>query len=448
MSHQIKKNLAWLLICQAATFMVSVAILLVVPRIVGEETFGQLSFAIVFVGFLDLLVNMGTGTYLIKVIARDPNAAGRYVANAIALKAVLATVLITAGIGLAFLVDMPGTTKWIIAAYCLGMAINVVGFTIGAGLTGLQLLAGVARWNMVQGVVGGLLSLLVSTYGSIVVASFVMALSFLIPIPANLRKLWPYLKADHKLRFRLAIEILKGGVPFFILAALLVVYGTIDIPILQALTSSDEVGWYALAYRWVGIPALFAVTVATAFFPALSAEGAGSSAAFTSLANRALRLVVFVATPAAIGIALVAQPFLDLLYHGEFNQAVPLLRILAIHIPVVGLDVILGSTVMAADRQRQWVRVSVVASLFNPLLNLVAIPWSQGAFGNGAIGAAIVTVVTELMLMVGAISLRPAGVLDRMTINALLRMLLASLTMVPVVLALGSAPSASSSWAA
>ena len=38
---------------------------------------------------------------------------------------------------------------------------------------------------------------------------------------------------------------------------------------------------------------------------------------------------------AALGIALVSAPFLHLLYGGEFHQAVPLLRILAIHIPIV-----------------------------------------------------------------------------------------------------------------
>ncbi len=345
------------------------------------------------------------------------------------------------GLALAVALDLPATTTQLIAVSCIGLFINSVGISIGAGLTGLQLLAGVARWNMIQGVVGGLTSLVILEHnGSLILATLALNLSFLIPIPANLRKIWPYLKADHRVTYRLCNEIFRGGIPYFILAALLVVYGTIDIPILQALTGSDEVGWYALAYRWVSVPALFAVTVATAFFPALSAEGRRVGTAFTQLANGALRLVVFVATPAAVGIALIAQPFLDVLYHGEFNEAVSLLRILAIHIPIVGLDVILGSTVMAADRQRSWVRVSVVASMFNPLLNLFAIPWSEQLFGNGAIGAAIVTVLTELMLMVGAIALRPAGVLDRATLNALLRMILASLTMVPVVLALGSAP--------
>jgi O-antigen/teichoic acid export membrane protein len=439
--NPIKRNLAWLLVSQAATWVVSIAALLIVPRMVGDEAFGQLSFAIVYLSFFDLLANLGTNTFLVKAIARDTSMVGSYLVNAIVMKLILTLILIGVALGLAVAVGMPHQTIVLIAAYSIGLLLTVVGGTIGAALTGLQLMTGLAKWNMIQGYVGGIASLIVlANHGSLVAYAIIFNLGFLVSIPPNLRRLWPYIHRNCNLDLRLWLDILKGGFPFFILAALLVVYGTIDVPLLQAMTGSDEVGWYALAYRWVSVPAFFAATVATAFFPALSAEGVEVTESFKRLANRALRLVVFVATPAAIGIALIAEPFLAILYKGEFEQAVPLLRILALHIPVVGMDIILGSVAMAADRQRQWVIVSVAAAIFNPVLNLAAIPQSQHFFHNGAIGAATVTVLTELMLMVGAIRLRPHGVLDKPTVNAMLRITGASLVMVPVVVALGATP--------
>jgi O-antigen/teichoic acid export membrane protein len=116
------------------------------------------------------------------------------------------------------------------------------------------------------------------------------------------------------------------------------------------------------------------------------------------------------------------------------------MQILALQIPIISMDIVLGTVIIAADRQRQWVIVGLVAAIFNPLLNIVAIPASQSLFGNAAIGAATVTVVTELILMAGALILRPAGVLDGATASMLLRISLASAAMIPVVLALGSAP--------
>jgi hypothetical protein len=84
--------------------------------------------------------------------------------------------------------------------------------------------------------------------------------------------------------------------------------------------------------------------------------------------------------------------------------------------------------------------VSALAAVFNPLLNLAAIPITNQLFNNGAVGAAIVTVLTELILLVGLLRLRPEGVLDRPTAKVLGRTLAASLTMVPVVLALHDTP--------
>jgi O-antigen/teichoic acid export membrane protein len=95
---------------------------------------------------------------------------------------------------------------------------------------------------------------------------------------------------------------------------------------------------------------------------------------------------------------------------------------------------------MAVDRQRQWVMLSVAAAVFNPVLNLVAIPLTERTFRNGAIGAAIVTVLTEALVLVGALRLRPAGVFDAPMARLAARVVVASLCMVPVVVMLGSAP--------
>jgi O-antigen/teichoic acid export membrane protein len=439
--NSIKRNLGWMLFSQAAMWGVSIATLLIAPRFLGEHAFGQLSFVIVYISFFDLVANMGTNTFLVKAIARDTDSVGRYLVNALVLKVLMTLFLTGIAFGLAVILHMPDTTMLLIAAYSLGLLLNVIGTTIGAALTGLQLMAGLARWNLIQSYVGGIASLaILVNHGSLFTYALVFNAAFIISIPPNLRRVWPHIRKSHTVDERLWVEILKGGFPFFILAALLVVYGTIDIPLLQAMTGSEEVGWYALAYRWVSVPAFFAAVVATTFFPALSAAGVHVTPAFTSLANKALRFTVFIATPAAIGIALIAEPFISLLYGGQFQQAVPLMRILALHIPIVSLDIVLGSVAMASDRQRQWVMVSVAAAVFNPLLNLVAIPQSQRLFDNGAIGAAVVTVLTELMLMVGAIALRPKGVLDKATVSGLVRIGLASATMVPVVLMFGTTP--------
>jgi O-antigen/teichoic acid export membrane protein len=438
----IKRNLGWLLLSQGATWITSIVVLLVVPRRLGDEAFGKLTFAFVYVGFFELIALFGTGTYLTKLLARDTESVGRYVVNTMVLKALLTSGLIVVALGLAGALGYSAEMILLIAAFCVTLFFNALTNVLIGGLQALQRMGRPALWDVVRAYVGTVLALIaVAHNGSVILYALAFGLASVIPFVANFVGLSSELRRHSGLDVSLWREVLAGGFPFFVLSALTVVYVTIDVPILRAFSSDETVGWYGLAYKWVSMPAFFAAVVCLAFFPALSVEGvktAGSS--FARLANRALYVVCLVSTPAAIGIAVIASDFLRLVYGDEFQQAAPIVQILAIHIPVIAIDTVLGTIVVAVDRQRQWVALSVAAAVCNPLLNLVAIPFAERTWQNGAIGAATVTVLTEVGIMIGALRLRPAGVLDRSTANLLLRVVAASLTIVPVVLALGPAP--------
>jgi O-antigen/teichoic acid export membrane protein len=207
------------------------------------------------------------------------------------------------------------------------------------------------------------------------------------------------------------------------------------------MTGSQTVGWYTLAYTWVALPVIFPTVLVTVVFPSLSTQAIADKSEYSRLVNRALELAVLVGTPMAIGIALTARSIIGLFhYPAGFAQSVPLIRILAIHIPIVSMDMILGIALMAMDRQKAWVLVGCVAAIFNPVVNLVAIPFAVRRFSDGAIGASVVTVATEVVMMVGAIYLRPKGVLDGRTVSFLLRCVGASVAMIPFVLLASSAP--------
>ena len=65
--NSVKRNLAWLVIAQAATWMISVAALLIVPRLIGDAAFGELSFAVVYMSFFELLATLGPRPELVEV---------------------------------------------------------------------------------------------------------------------------------------------------------------------------------------------------------------------------------------------------------------------------------------------------------------------------------------------------------------------------------------------
>jgi O-antigen/teichoic acid export membrane protein len=439
--HLIRRNLGWMMLSQCSTFLLSLVLLVIVPHKLGDTAFGQLSFAVVYVGFFDLLALFGTATFIIKVVSRDGDSVGHIVFNSVVLKTVIATGLSVVAIGLAVGLQFDGEIVVLIAISCIGMFVNALNSGVVGGLYGLQRMRGPALADLLRAYIAGALGIIIiCTSGSLNLLVLSGCLTQLIPFFLNLRQLWPEIRGHWRVDTRVWKFLLRGGVPFFIWSALATFYGSIDIPILHAYAGDQTVGWYALAYRWINMPIFFASVVGTAFMPALSAEGVKVTESFVRLANRGVYIVALVTVPAAVGLVLVSHDFLDLIYGGQFSNTVPIMQILALQIPIISVDIILATVVIAADRQRQWVIVGVVAALFNPLMNLVALPLSDHLWGNAAIGAAAVTVLTECILMVGALVLCPAGVMDRSTTGLLGRIVLAAGCMVPVVMAFGPAP--------
>ena len=104
---------------------------------------------------------------------------------------------------------------------------------------------------------------------------------------------------------------------------------------------------------------------------------------------------------------------------------------------LVSINVVLGSVLIAKDKQRKWSYMAVCAAVFNPLMNLWMIPLAQNAWQNGGIGAAVATLLTELLMMAGALTLMPAGVFTTRNIVTAARAGLCAGAMIAVIMGVG-----------
>lgn len=420
----IAKNMAALLASQVATWVMALFMLIVIPQQLGDRQFGQLSVAGSLVAFFGLFATVGAGPFIVKQVARDPSRVGPYVFNALLMSLVLAVLLSGAAIGTAIVLGYPAETCIIVAVACGGMVLGTLNTAFAVGLQGQQRMRRPAAWAVVDRYVAGIavVAALATGHGLLGVA---MASSWTgwASLLGNGAQLFRQVRSGARLDLRLWRILAFGGMPFVLWSLVLMIYGSIDVVILSKMVGDAVVGWYAFAYRLVGIPVFLATIVVTASFPQLSAYAAIASPAFAALTNRGVRLVFFAGAPMAAGIALIAGDVITFLhYPSAFAHAVPLIRILALHIPVVGVTTVLGAALMACDRQKRWVIVGAIAAVFNPLLNWIAIPATSSAFGNGAVGASVITVATEFLMLSGALYLlRSRGVPDYQTLSYLAR---------------------------
>lgn len=133
-------------------------------------------------------------------------------------------------------------------------------------------------------------------------------------------------------------------------------------------------GLLYLAGRLVELPlGVFAIAVTTVLFPELSRlSSMGRESDFSGTFHRGLGLIWMITLPAALGLVLMAEPILGLLFQwglfgaGEVAAARPVLQVAALGLPLYAWSTLLTRAWYA----RQQLRLPVILAGLNLLLNL------------------------------------------------------------------------------
>ena len=138
-----------------------------------------------------------------------------------------------------------------------------------------------------------------------------------------------------------------------------------------------SMAWLNIAFRLMQLPlGIFGVAVGTVTLPQISRSAAtGDIPAFRSALSHALRLVMLLTIPAAIGLLMLARPIIGLIYeHGLFDAYATEQTALALQFYAIGLVAysaikVLAPAFYALDRRYLPMLVSMLSILINFALN-------------------------------------------------------------------------------
>ena len=208
-------------------------------------------------------------------------------------------------------------------------------------------------------------------------------------------------------------QLFVSGAPFMLLSMAMTLQPNVDAIFLSKLAPAEVMGWYAVTRRLVGALLLPATALIGALYPTLCRLSTTDRDAFNRTSNGALRSVALVVAPVALGCAFFPQVGVALFSRQMFRPAEANLRVMAAFIPLVYLSMPLGTTIMAAGRQRAWSVVQCLAVGVSVVLDPLLVPVFQHRYGNGGLGLCIASVVSELVMVAFGFALLPRGVLDR-----------------------------------
>ncbi len=403
-----------LLSTQPLTWAASLVGTIVTPRLLGADTLGQVAVAATIGALAATATGLGISEYLVRRAAQHPDSLRRDAGVAFAAQMVVAilgtlAILALAPLFTSSLVDMRLLAVSLIPV--LGAPAQTV---LLSAFRGRERHQSYAWFNATSAIVALLAGPAVLVLGGDVIQAVAIANTLPIAftlIAWKLSGVRPVIDLDRSL-LPSAREFVVGGFPFLSWQLTLAAYGQVDRLLMGAFVSASEIGWYSAAYRIIGVVVFIPTLVVAPLFPALSRSGNDAHVLRRTIAQT-LKLLTLIMVGLAVGTVVIAPVVPQLLdWPADFAQTVPLMMILALHEPFVAIDMVLGVVLMAIHRESRWVVVGVVATVFNIGVNLIAIPLTQNLFGNGGIGAATTTVLTEVVMFIGAVILIPKTLLD------------------------------------
>ena len=189
-----------------------------------------------------------------------------------------------------------------------------------------------------------------------------------------------------------------------------------------------------LASRLMELPlGVFTIAVATVFFPLLAkALSNHDETAFSAAFLKGLRLIVGISLPAGIGLFVLGEPIIELLFFwGAFEQAdvlatVPLLAIYGLGLPFYSAATFATRGLHASKDMRTPVRVAAYCLLINLFFGLLLMQFWDAA---GLAAANVLAAFAQSWLLWQTLSSRRPAISYRALRPALFKVLLAGVSM-------------------
>jgi O-antigen/teichoic acid export membrane protein len=416
---------------QLITWGLTLLLTIFLPRYLGAASIGKLHLAYSLWAMTSILATFGMDMMIIKEVARRPERIGDLFGTTIYLRLILFVLGSLGIVAYAHLAGYPNETIYVI--YIIGVSNFILQFSGACE----AVLIGLERMEFVS--LGGIASKLIHTFATLLLLFLGQPLLVIatVAIGGSLVHLaLVYISvlrlAKLSLRFNLGTAqwMMRESSSYLMVRLAIVVYQQIDIVIISLLVNEKNVGWYGTADQLFGTFLFVPTVFITAVYPVLSRTYANAPDSVIQIVRKSFDIMWLTAIPAGMGVLLIANPLMVLLFGPDFTNAGPILSVFGLVMILTYQNMMLGQFLISTDRQKPWSRVIALAALMTIPLDLVFIHAAERQLGIGAVGGAISFLVTEMFMMMAALYLMPKGYLTWDNARRALRVVAAGLAMV------------------
>ncbi|MGB9979479.1 flippase [Methanobacterium sp.] len=404
---RVAKNTSSLLLSQIISYVFVFFGTMYTARYLGAGGYGILSTGIAITSIFAVIGDLGLGSLTVREVARNKSLTNKYVVNTTLIKSFLSIIMLVLIVITTEIINYSPEISNIIYILTLSIIFNTFSGVFGSIFQAYEKM----EYVSIAGIIISILTFIgfiMAIYFNLGIVKF--AFVYLIVSIINLVYLmaifiwkfflpkingdWKFWKNNIKADLNFWKYLLMQALPLSIAIVFSVIIFKIDTILLSILKGSAVVGWYTVAYNI--LQALFIVPTAftTSIFPLLSTFHISSKESLKLTYQKSFKYLTILGIPTAVGITLLADKIILLVYTQEFIPAIIALQILVWTVPFIFLTILFGAVVTSINRQNLLMKILFIVMIFNIILNLILIP--QFSY----IGSAIATVLSELVTFI------------------------------------------------
>jgi O-antigen/teichoic acid export membrane protein len=409
------------------TWGIALAVKLIVPRYLGPDSFGELTFADGFTATFFVALTLGIDLYIRREVSVRLEHATEFFGGVLAVRVAIAAALFVSMAVLMHVTHRPAPVRALVYLFGVAQFFISINATLSAILhsasrvDGLSIIAAITKLGWAAGCAAAI------CFGT---GLWLFPAALLAGEVVECAVLYRLARRHAHLRLRLdwhaTRRALSAAFPFYLSAAAYLAYSRIDVSLLEVLANDREVGFYGAAQTFSSLTMALTPLLAWVYMPLLARAVARSREEFYELLRRELEYTLVAAIPLSAAIALGADLWVSLAFGERFAPAAHALRFLGPMAAVTYVAFVVAACATLLDRGWRLTLISVLGLPVNVALNLVLIPFGLrmlGREGGGGAGAALASLGTELFVAAAMLATIGRDALDRRVLATTCKML-------------------------
>ncbi len=395
---RLVKNTSARLLNEVILVVSSFAIATTLARAWGAEPFGRYAFATAYAGLFAFSFDWGLHWLLTREVARDRGNVAKYLNNALGMALALSPVAMTVLVAIISLFNYPAETVragglagiWVLLEVFSSLFIRGTFYAFGRMEYEIPPSVAEKLFAFVFGLAAiaartGLVALM-----WVLVASRAIKLAVCVIIYTR-RIGRPAIQCD----WTVWRDLARSTLPFGLNLAFGLIYAKVDITMLSLLRGDEaEIGFYRAAFALVMYWPLVGSALSSSLLPVMSELYLSRRESFIRSYQRSVQWLFALGLPLTLGLCLLADRLVTLVYGQSFLPSVVSLRILSLSVLLKFVHGILATVLTSSNNQNLRASIVALAAVSNVVMNGLLIP------GRGYIGASVAAVLTDALIAV------------------------------------------------